>query len=64
MADVKVRVKGPIVPNFIQTLHGGTVPVGDLTNEELSEIADDWKVRLIENAERQRRMNTGAHDDR
>jgi len=65
MAEIKMKLKTPSVPNFIviETTPGKredgfkeapTIRVGDLSNETLEEIAEDWKRALFENAARQR----------
>jgi len=48
---VVANVKVPVVPNFL-IYNGKSIPVGDVTNDKLKEIAKIWLEKLIENADR------------
>lgn len=57
----------PTVPNFVKIMmsergkrqdgftESPTVSVGELSNEQLESLANDWKKKLFENAERMRK---------
>lgn len=63
--DVKVKLRIPAVPNFILLegapgakqdgfIQGPTIPVGDLTDDQLYKIASEWTSELLATAKRQR----------
>ena len=65
MTDIKLKLKTPSVPNYIlfempigQRQDGfqenPKVRVGDLTDEQLEEIAEEWKHALFKKAKEQR----------
>ncbi len=51
MAKASLELVTPGVPNFIR-IKGtmGVVSVGDLSDEELTALADSWRAALLENA--------------
>lgn len=55
---IAVKVKTPNIPNFIciDTEIGADakVKVGDLSDEELAAIAEEWKKGLLDHAKYQR----------
>ena len=52
---VKATVKLPTVPNFVKLVGvETTIPVGDLTDDELRALAEVWTEELLTNAARQR----------
>lgn len=66
MSHIKLKLKTPSVPNFIlldlpviykQDGFSGSpsIAVGDLDNEQLEEIAKEWKISLFSIASRQRK---------
>lgn len=50
---VSLDVQTPMVPNFIRIIVGKEtvqVPIEDLTDEQLVQVADSWKTKLINHA--------------
>jgi len=49
--EAKLSIKVPKVPNFILYAESdGKVSIGDLTDEQLTEIAEAWKADLLKRA--------------
>jgi len=67
MTEIKFKLQMPTVPNFIRIeipttgqrqdgfKEAPTVSLGELSDEQLDSIAKDWRIRLFENANRQRK---------
>ncbi len=67
MTEINLKIQTPSVPNFvrIEIPHQGkkedgfkelpTIAVGDLTDEQLDRLAHDWKIKLYEVANKQRK---------
>jgi ribosomal protein S13 len=59
--DITVKAKIPTIPNFIMIdKAAGTdakVKIGDLSDDELSRIADEWKKELLKHAKYQREQS-------
>ena len=50
----RLKLRQPMVPNFLTLTGGGTVPVGDVDDKTLKQIGRDWIKALVANAKRQR----------
>lgn len=59
---MKLTFKRPRVPNFVIT-QVGSIPVQDLSEEELTEFAELWCHTLKENAEKKRSNKCHHIDD-
>lgn len=58
--SVKMEVLTPKVPNYLRTSHGNTVRVGDLSDEDLVKMAEQWKGDLLKRAKEQRSDKKGS----
>lgn len=59
--QTKVSVKTPSVPNFIQV--GATyVSIGEIPEETLNDVADDWRRTLIAKARRIKKFKEQSPD--
>ena len=58
MAEVKVKIKCPTVPNFVRDENGRVFPVSSLTDVEIKQLGKEWTARLIENAKLKRASTT------
>ena len=57
MVETQMEVVLPSLPNFIRTPHKDvSVPIEDLTEDQLREIGKEWTEALIQKS-RQRRMD-------
>lgn len=64
MAEIKMKLKTPTTPNFISIdmqmnvqrqdgfKEGLSISIGDLKDEELIELANEWKIELLAKAKR------------
>lgn len=51
------RILKPIhTPNFIITELGDSIPIQDFSDEQLQLIGEDWTNRLIEAAQKKRKL--------
>ena len=50
----RLKIRRPLVPNFLTLTTGGTVPVGDVDDKTLRQISREWAKALVANAKRQR----------
>jgi len=61
-STITLKLKTPKMPNFITVVGirssgGGRVGIGELTDDELCDFAEQWKIDLIEHGrERRQRL--------
>lgn len=60
--EVKTQLRCPRVPNFIKAENGQNIPISDLSDEAMREIAAEWLESLRTNAERQRKTREQGHE--
>lgn len=58
---IEVQIEAPTVPNFLRNIVTGRekailIPIQDLTDEELREIASEWTENLIKAARKKRKV--------
>lgn len=63
MAKIEANVKVPAVPEFLETEVPGRaramrLPLGVFSDEELEQVAEDYKAALLAKASEQRSMGT------
>lgn len=60
---VTTQLEVPQVPNFIRTQTGESVPIRDLTREQIEAIGKAWTAALIEKAHRSYEAHRKGDDD-
>lgn len=64
MTEVNMKIKTPRVPSFLTVMvpengllkDGPTIAVSELSDEQIEALVKDWRLKLIENAKRQREL--------
>lgn len=66
MTDITLKIQTPNVPNFVRIELPSSgkredgfkdlpiIAIGDLSDTQLDQLAHDWKIKLFQNANRQR----------
>lgn len=57
MATITRKILCPKVPNFVQTEDGKSVPISELDDEAMRDLAAEWLEALRKRAEQQRYTN-------
>lgn len=60
---VHADVNLPRVPNFLTFAEGGTISIGDITDESLRMIGAEWTEALLKRAEEIRRAPRPSEDE-
>ena len=60
MANIIFTIKTPNTPNFVAIQFSDKeekyIPVGDLSEEQIDDLAECWKMAMKEKAEKQRKL--------
>jgi hypothetical protein len=49
---VQTKLEVPTIPNFVRTQIGESIPIRDLTDDQLKAIGEEWAKQLVEKARR------------
>lgn len=52
---MKVKIKIPMLPNFVKDENGNSYNVGQLHPEEIKSLCKDWAKAMVEHAEKRRK---------
>lgn len=62
-AEITLKIKTPQIPNYVRVLmpderldEGSMVSIGDLTDDQLESLAEDWKKKLLTVAKHKRKF--------